>query len=260
MSSSLVDQVAVVVGGGSGLGLALVERFREEGAQVAVLEKSAEKAAALRAGLPDVVVVEGDATQYDAVASTMSAAQDAWGRVDSVVANVGIWDFGAELVEISPDALAEAFREVFEVNVLSALTTAAAAAAELRRTRGSLILTLSNAAFSPGGGGVLYTASKHALVGVVRQLAHEFAPDIRVNGVAPGGMRTDLRGPRSLGMAARSFSGPEVDSMMREWSPLGIAPVPSDYAGHFVLLASRRDGTTATGAIHVCDGGSAVRG
>ena len=70
-----------------------------------------------------------------------------------------------------------------------------AAEKELRQTKGSIVVTGSSSSFYPGRGGILYVSSKFALRGVVVQLAHELAPDIRVNGVAPGGtIGTDLRG------------------------------------------------------------------
>lgn len=65
--------------------------------------------------------------------------------------------------------------------------------------------TLSNAAWYPGGGGPLYTASKHAATGLIRQLAYELAPKVRVNGVGPCGMATDLRGPQALGQSDTSI-------------------------------------------------------
>ena len=77
------------------------------------------------------------------------------------------------------------------------------ALSELLKTDGSIIVTLSNSSFYPDGGGVMYIASKHAALGVVRQLAHEFAPHIRVNGVSPGATKTDIRMPVSFGLDER---------------------------------------------------------
>lgn len=68
-----------------------------------------------------------------------------------------------------------------------------------------MIFTLSNAAWYPGGGGPLYTASKHAATGLIRQLAYELAPKVRVNGVGPCGMASDLRGPQALGQSETSI-------------------------------------------------------
>src|SRR5207249_4539504 len=84
--------------------------------------------------------------------------------------------------------------------------------------------TASVAGFNSGGGGALYTASKHAVVGLIRQLAAELGPAIRVNGVAPGGTMTDLRGLQTLGNDDRSqFSDPNIAERLRAANPLHIA-------------------------------------
>ncbi len=101
--------------------------------------------------------------------------------------------------------MSAAFDELFAVNVKGYLLAVEASWRELVKTRGSVVMTLSNSAFYPNGGGPLYTASKHACRGLVLELAYELAPKVRVNGVAAGGMRTDLRGPESMGMAERSI-------------------------------------------------------
>jgi NAD(P)-dependent dehydrogenase (short-subunit alcohol dehydrogenase family) len=77
------------------------------------------------------------------------------------------------------------------------------------------------AGLNSGGGGVLYTASKHAVVGMIRQLAAELGPDIRVNGVAPGGTMTDLRGLVSLSEDGRSqFANPGIAERIASGNPL----------------------------------------
>ena len=91
---------------------------------------------------------------------------------------------------------------MFAVNVKSQLVCVRAALPELRRAGGSVVLTVSTSGFYPGRGGVLYVASKFAVRGCVIALAHELAPQVRVNGVAPGGtLGTELTRPRSLGLA-----------------------------------------------------------
>jgi 2,3-dihydroxy-2,3-dihydrophenylpropionate dehydrogenase/cis-2,3-dihydrobiphenyl-2,3-diol dehydrogenase len=149
---------------------------------------------------------------------------------------------------------------VFHLNVKGYLLGAKAAVDELRRTGGSMIFTVSNAGFWPGGGGPLYVASKHAVVGLIRQLAYELAPAVRVNGVAPGGMATDLRGPRSLGLSDTSWGSMPVDRIVARLSALERPIQPADYTGHYVLLASRENSRTVTGSVHNCDGGMGVRG
>ncbi|MGW0821929.1 3-(cis-5,6-dihydroxycyclohexa-1,3-dien-1-yl)propanoate dehydrogenase [Streptomyces sp. NPDC002845] len=245
------DQVVAVTGGGSGLGRALVEGLVEEGARVVVLERSPSKAEALRAdfGPERVRAVEGDATLLADNRATVAAALDAFGRLDCFVANAGLWDFSARLADLPDDAISAAFDEVYALNVKAPLLGAKAALDALRTTNGSLVVTLSNAALYPGGGGSLYVSSKHAGLGLVRQLAWELAPDVRVNAVAPGGMSTDLRGPAALDYADTPLSSLPMDDIMEKHGPLRRAPKPQDYVGAFLLLASRRYGAMSTGTI-----------
>jgi NAD(P)-dependent dehydrogenase (short-subunit alcohol dehydrogenase family) len=132
---------------------------------------------------------------------------------------------------------------------------------ELVKSRGCVIYTLSNAAFDPAGGGAFYTSSKHAVRGLITQLAYELAPKVRVNGVAPGGCGTDLRGPKCLGFDRVPLGGvPGIDELVKAVTPLGFLPAAEDYAGLYVLLASRENSRTVTGSILRGDGGIGVRG
>lgn len=253
-------QIAVITGGGSGLGRALVDAFLAEGARVVVLERSPQKVAALReAFTADLVrVVEGDATTLTDNRRAVDTAVDGWGRLDCFIANAGIWDFRTILDDLPEDDLPDAFDEIFALNVKAPLFGAKAAVDALRATRGSFIVSLSGAALFPGSGGPLYVASKHAGVGLVRQLAWEFAPDVRVNGIAPGGMPTDLRGPRALNLHDASWDPVQVEEVLRKYSPMGRVPRPQDYCGAFLLLASRLYGLTTTGAVLDVSGGMGI--
>jgi NAD(P)-dependent dehydrogenase (short-subunit alcohol dehydrogenase family) len=154
------------------------------------------------------------------------------------------------LPETSPEQLAAGFDELFAVNVKGYLLGAKAALPALKRANGSIILTLSNAAFYPVGGGPLYVASKHAGVGLVKQLAYELAPEVRVNAVAPGGMATDLRGPDSMGMADAPIGEAfPIKETVRQLSALHIDVQPEDYVGAYVLLAARQESSTVTGTV-----------
>ncbi|EGX57320.1 2,3-dihydroxy-2,3-dihydrophenylpropionate dehydrogenase [Streptomyces zinciresistens K42] len=249
--SWLQDDVAVVTGAGSGLGRAVVERFAEEGARVVAFDKSEDKLRLLKESLGDAVeTVAGDVRSAADNDRACARAVEAFGRLDVFVGNAGLWDFNRSLPDTPADELASGFDELFAVNVKGYLLGAKAALPALRASRGSLVLTLSNAAFYPGGGGPLYVASKHAGVGLVKQLAYELAPEIRVNGVAPGGMDTDLRGPAALGLADVAIgTAVPIDELMARGSALRIAPRPQDYVGAYVLLAARAQSRTVTGTV-----------
>ena len=103
-------------------------------------------------------------------------------------------------------------------------------------------------------------ASKFAVRGCVIALAHEFAPDVRVNGVAPGGtLGTELTGPASLGLDGQMLgatAGREQD--LRRRTPLQVALTGEDHAGSYVFLASDR-ARGITGTVLHSDGGIGIR-
>jgi cis-2,3-dihydrobiphenyl-2,3-diol dehydrogenase len=257
----LDGRVALVTGGASGLGRAIVERFLNEGAQVGVLDRNRERSSQLRAELGDsVTATVGDVTSLEDNSRAVTETVERFGRLDCLVGNAGIWDFSISLADLPDDRIGAAFDELFGINVKGYLLGAKAAYRELLRTRGNIIFTVSNAGFYPCGGGPLYTASKHAVVGLIRQLAYELAPRIRVNGVAPGAIPSDIRGPRSLEMAERSIAAIPLQRIVERAIPLGKLPEPRDYIGPYVLLASAENSSTATGGVIMCEGGMGVRG
>ena len=253
---------ALVTGGASGIGRAVVERFVQEGAAVAVLDASGEHVDQLRKDLPDVVTTIGDVSSVEDNERAVQAMVDAHGGLDTFVGNAGIFDYFAPVASTPGAVLSSSFDEIFAVNVKGCLLgVKAALPALLAASSPSVIFTLSNGAFLPAGGGALYTASKHALVGLIRQLAYELAPRVRVNGVAPGGTLTDLRGARSLGQSDTALNDvPNFPDLVRATNPLGIVQQPADHTGSYVLLASPQNAVAITGAVINSDGGMQVRG
>jgi NAD(P)-dependent dehydrogenase (short-subunit alcohol dehydrogenase family) len=258
----LEGDVAVVTGAGSGLGLALVDRFVAEGARVVAFDRSAERVSAVEAQHGDTVVgVVGDVTVPGDNEAAVAQAISSFGRLDVFVGNAGLFDYGARLVDTPIEALAHGFDELFAVNVKGYLLGVKAAAQALGESGGNVVLTASLASRNAGVGGAVYTASKHAVVGLVEQLALELAPAVRVNAVAPGFMRTDIRGPGALGQADRTLASmPDLDELARVVLPLGVLPEPAAYTGHYVQLASRANAAATTGTVVECDGGFSVRG
>lgn len=245
---------AVVTGAGAGIGRAVVRRYLAEGAKVVAVVRKGTDVAGLQAEGAEVVV--GDVARYDTAAQAVATALEQYGGLDAYVANAGLWDFHKRVERQSPQELDAAFDEVFGVNLKGALYGAHASLVALRASRGSLIVTGSNASFLAGGGGALYTASKFALRGLVMQLAKEFAPDVRVNGVAPGATDTGISGPAALGQSARAMNA-DADRMdaMRRRMPLGRVSAPEDHAALYVLLAAREESSYVTGAMLLSDGG-----
>ncbi|MUM16822.1 3-(cis-5,6-dihydroxycyclohexa-1,3-dien-1-yl)propanoate dehydrogenase [Mycobacterium sp. CBMA271] len=241
---------ALVVGAGSGIGRAVVDAFLSEGAAVAVLERDESKCHALREELPQITVIEGDAVTQDANDRAVTETVDAYGGLDTLVNCVGVFDFYRGISDLDAPDLQQAFDEMFRTNVLSHLHSVKAALPALRAAQGaSIVLTESTSAYYPGRGGTLYVASKFAVRGLVTTLAHELAPGIRVNGVAPGGtLHTDLRGLESLGQREdRLDDTADRARSLAARTPLQVALTGADHAWSYVFLASdRARGITGT--------------
>lgn len=267
MSGWLDGYSALITGGGTGIGRAVAHRYLAEGASVTILGRSLEQ-------LEKVVTESEDPTRMHAVVADVRDSDQLhaavaesvvrFGKLDTLVANAGVWDYQRQLTRLSGSEIAATFDEVFAVNVKGYFLAAEAAWRELVKTRGSIVMTLSNASFYVNGGGPVYTASKHACLGLMRELAYELAPKVRVNGVACGGMNTDLRGPESLSMNERSISA----SFARRGPDSPPPPIPlhdsstdpMDFTGPYVLLASRQQSGPITGEAISIDGGMGVRG
>lgn len=257
MTGWLPAKRALIVGAGSGIGRAVVDAFLAEGARVAVLERDQSKCEVLRRQLPEIPVVVGDATTREANERAVSATIDTYGGLDTLVNCVGIFDFYQGITDIDADDLATAFDEMFRSNVLSHLQSVKAAVPALQTETGSsIVLAESASSFYPGRGGVLYVASKFAVRGLVATLAHELAPRIRVNGVAPGGtLNTDLRGLASLGQdTVRLDDTPDRATDLAARTPLNVALSGADHAWSFVFLASDRSRGITGETVHP-DGG-----
>jgi cis-2,3-dihydrobiphenyl-2,3-diol dehydrogenase len=264
---SLNGEVALVTGGGSGIGRGVVDRFVEEGARVAVVDVAGDRLEDVRAEHGDAVLgIQADVLRVDENRRAVAETVAAFGKLDCFVANAGLGDAFRELIDIPEEDVPAVYDEIFDLNIKAVILGARAAVTALARSRGSFIVTLSNSSFYPDGGGVMYIASKHGALGIVRQLAHEWAPVIRVNGVAPGATRTDIRMPASFGLdehgqRIRTHTHPDnKDEAVERVVPLALHADPADHAGAYVLLASRRDGRAVTGAVYKTDAGLGIRG
>jgi NAD(P)-dependent dehydrogenase (short-subunit alcohol dehydrogenase family) len=254
----LENEVAVVTGAGSGIGKAVVHRFVEEGAKVVAFDLSEARLKALKEELGEVAVVQGDVRRLDDNRKAVATAVSAIGKLSVFVGNAGIHDGRRKLETLSDEELENGYDEVLGVNLKGYLLGAKAALPELKKTRGRMVFTLSTSSFYVGGG-VLYVASKHAALGMMRQLANELAPDIRVNGVAPSGTVTGLRTAASL--VGKDKATESVFGTGRSPKPanniLDLVIAPEDHSAAYVLLASSQS-KTMTGAVINTDAGRGV--
>ena len=140
----LDGQVALVTGGGSGIGRAVVTRFVEEGARVGVLERVAARARQLQTDFGNSVVASaGDVAQLADNKRAVAETVRAFGHLDIFVGNAGVFDVYAPLAEFSEERLSEALDELFGVNVKGGFFGAKATLPELIKTQGSMVFTAS---------------------------------------------------------------------------------------------------------------------
>jgi NAD(P)-dependent dehydrogenase (short-subunit alcohol dehydrogenase family) len=254
VSRALDGQHVLLTGGGSGIGRAVVMAYLASGASVTVLERSPEHAREL-AEVGGVDVLVGDATDPATLATAVDRAAGEHG-LDNLTSCVGVFDYYASLRTLSAAELISATDEIYRVNVRGTLSAVHAALPALQRARGSVTLTLSESAFHPVGGGVLYGSSKWALRGVVAHLAADLAPEVRVNGVAPGGTTgTRFSGLSTLGQTQTADRVEGRDERIAAGTLLGVTPRPEDHAGAYVYLADRTAARIVTGVVLTTDGG-----
>ncbi|CAB4990640.1 MAG: SDR family oxidoreductase [Actinobacteria bacterium] len=242
----------VVTGGASGIGLAITAAFVAAGDHVVSLGHSPSPAAQCS--------VVGDVRVPDDHRRAVEAACEALGGVDVLIANAGIHDGGADLSR-DPDDLAAVMRSVFDVDVVGYVLAIQAASESLRERRGSIVMTLSDAAFLAGqtGAGIAYTAAKHAGLGVLGWTARALAPEVRVNAVAPGGVITSLHAVGADGTGRPLFDDADAKrDLIRSRNALGTVMEPAELAELYLWLASPA-ARTLTGEVLRPDGGLRLR-
>jgi 2,3-dihydroxy-2,3-dihydrophenylpropionate dehydrogenase len=245
--------VAIVTGGASGIGRAVACDLACHGYRVVAVDRHEPRDPLP----PDAVFMPGDVTSPANNERAVATALERWGRLDVFIGNAGIHDGGARLLDHDGPEWAALARKVLDVDVVGYILGARAAAPHLTASRGSMVFTLSDASFmvSGNGTGIAYAAAKHACVGVVRYLAADLAPHVRVNAVAPGGVVTDLRAADGQ----RVYADPEpIAAVIRGHNPLGILATPGQLAPLYRFLAGP-EAAMMTGEILHPDGGLAAR-
>lgn len=258
----LGGQSCVVLGGAGGIGAAVVSGYLDAGAQVLAVDRSADRLEALleshahEAGAGTLAVMTADATAWIANQAIVARAIEQFGRLNVLTSCIGVFDGATKITDIAGERLEAAAAESFSVNITSLLLAVRAAASQLTANHGRVIATGSFASFEPSGGGALYTAAKHGVLGVVRQLAYELAPLVRVNCVAPGVADTVITGLSTLAQQPQAAVLTGTEAAL----PLRHVPRPADYAPLYTFLASTSQSAVMTGAVITADSGLSVRG
>ncbi|MGD0250730.1 MAG: SDR family NAD(P)-dependent oxidoreductase [Thermoplasmata archaeon] len=242
-------KVVLVTGGSRGIGRAVALRFAREGYDVAFsfhhnTDAARATALAVEACGRRAFYRPIDSARSEETVGFVAEARDVLGRIDTVVANAGMTgSVGWE------SASPEEWRTTFETNLEGQYFAVRAAAPELKRARGSVVLVASIAGLTAYPEEVTYAASKAGTISLARSLALALAPETRVNAVAPGWVRTD--------MTAALYDEPQARAAIVRGIPRGRWGEPEDVAAAALFLAS--DGARfLTGETLVVDGGNSL--
>jgi NAD(P)-dependent dehydrogenase (short-subunit alcohol dehydrogenase family) len=251
VTDRLRGQVALVTGGGTGIGAATARRFAAEGAQVAVfgLEPEALTDVASEIG---GIAVPGDAASAADAETAVAAAVERFGGLDAVVTCAGSAELGS-LLDMDPAAFAVSMRNNLDSAIVSAR---AALPALIEGGGGSITMISSVGGLSAGPQIASYSTAKAGLLGLVRSLAVDFGPQgIRANAICPGWVGTRMtKGVIGDFAAGRGISEEEAERRVHAVVPLRRPAAPEEIAAVCLFLASP-DASFVTGSVIVADGG-----
>jgi NAD(P)-dependent dehydrogenase (short-subunit alcohol dehydrogenase family) len=245
-------KVAVVTGGGAGIGFATARRIGAEGGRLALLDWSAEDleraVGALQEAGAECEGVRGSVAERADCEAVVERAVARWGRLDVLVANAGVRAYGSLL-----EATDEDWERILAVNLRGVANACVAAAREMRRLGqgGAMVLISSLNAIAGRGGMPIYDAAKAGVMSLARSLAVDLAADgIRVNSLCPGFTVTDFHIRRA------QADGRTADDVRRAQSGLFKRPAePEEMAAAIAFLASD-DASYITATNLMVDGGS----
>jgi len=242
----LLNKVAVVTGAASGMGKAIAELFAEQGAKVVIsdldLEKANQVVEEIMAKGGNAIAVAGNVAVEMDVQRLINTAVSKYGTVDILVNNAGIMDNFVPAGELTD----ELWEKVFAVNATGPMrTTRQALPIFVEKGAGVIVNIASNGGLFVSRAGAAYTASKHAVIGLTKNVGYQYAKlGVRCNAIAPGAVKTNI---------AASLKEPNRFGAERAQSGMGINPrlgEPEEIAKVALFLAcddsSLLNGTTIT--------------
>jgi len=243
-------KVALVTGGGSGIGAATARRLAADGWAVAITGRRREPLDALADEL-GALALPGDVGERADAEAAVAATVEHFGGLDGLVLNAGRSGAPGSLLEVDPDG----FADVHRVNVLGSLVTARAAIRPLLERKGALVAVSSVAGLRAAPDSVAYCSSKAALVMLTQCIAVDHGPaGVRANVVCPGWTRTPMGDRAMEGLAG---GRDEAYAEATRHVPLRRACDPEEVAGAIAWLLSD-DASYVSGAVLTVDGGSTV--
>jgi NAD(P)-dependent dehydrogenase (short-subunit alcohol dehydrogenase family) len=255
----LENKVALVTGGGSGIGAAAAKLFAAEGAKVGVLGRTREKldkiVEEIRRDGGTAEAVEGDVSDYKDMERAAGELVERWGRLDVVFANAGVNGVWAPIDELKP----EEWDKTLAINLSGTFYTIKAAVPHLKERGGSIIVTSSvngTRMFSNSGASA-YATTKAGQVALTQMLALELAKHrIRVNAICPGAITTEIEEStekRDLEEAREPVEYPEGKIPLTDGKPGSAEEVAK-----LVLFLASDDSSHITGTPVWIDGGQSL--
>ncbi len=248
--TNLSGKTAIVTGGGRGIGKAITKRLAEAGCSVVIASRKMENLQATAqeySSLPGKIhCVECHVGKADQLQRLVAETEKAFGPADILVNN------SATNIGQGPslDVTDEMFAKMFEINVVSALRLIRLIVPKMieRKTGGSIINIASIAGLRPQPGGLLYSATKSALIMMTRNWAAEFGKhNVRVNAIAPGLIETDF--------SEYFWKNDQYVKQLEAKQPIPRIGVPDEVGGMALYLASS-ESSFVTGQVFVVDGGA----
>jgi NAD(P)-dependent dehydrogenase (short-subunit alcohol dehydrogenase family) len=257
MTRSLAGKVAIVTGGASGLGLGIVEKFVAAGADVVIADVNDDAGREVAAQCGDRACFHhADVADAADVESLVAAAVERFGGLDVMVNNAGI---SSKMHRSFLTADLSDFHHVMSINVLGVMLGTQAAARHMAEHDGGSIINISSiGGLQPGGGVMVYRASKAAVIHFSKSVATELAAlDINVNCIAPGGIPTPILASSVSGLPPEAIEKfvERTRAKMRSDRPLPNEGTPEDVAEAALYFATS---ATTTGVVLTVDGGTSA--
>ena len=246
VADRFTDRVAFITGAASGIGRAAAIAFATEGARVAILDRSADALRTVEASVKEaggeVLAIACDVSSPDQVEGAIKQIVDRFGRLDIAFNNAGVENKAAPVHEID---LAE-WDRIIGINLRGTFLCMKHELAQMVKQGGGVVVNTSSGAGIRGvAGGAAYAASKHAIIGLTRSAALDYAKqNIRVNAVLPGNIETPMMD---------RFTGGDMQKAI-DLEPVGRLGKPEEIAEAVLWMASDLGGFV-TGAATVIDGG-----
>lgn len=242
----LKDKVCIITGATSGMGKAIAETFAKEGAKLILSGRDAKRGEALSNQLKDSIFISGDISQEVNNEELVKAAISNFGKLDILSLNAGVLGLG-NVIDLS----ASTWHNTLDTNLSSIFYLSKYALPHLlKANKGNILINSSIAAFKSFPNHPAYCASKAAAVALMKQMAVEYAPQIRVNAMCPGPVDTPL-----LWDSAKAFenAGAAVENA-KNATLLQRLGTPEDIAKLALFLVSE-DSAWITGSAMTIDGG-----